>query len=278
MAEQFGEIQAMITKMATDTVASIIAFTPKLIGALFLLLVGWVIAKVLQIVLERSIRAGLDTLLERTGASAALERSAISTTPSAILGRLVFWLVMIVFIMGASEIIGLEAVSVAIQRVLGYLPSVISAAMVLAAGIFLSRFVGNLVTTAAGAAAISYAAGLGAVARTTIIVMVGVVTVEQLGIDTQILITVITVTVAALMFGLSLAFALGSTPVIRGILASHYLRQSLDEGGEVEVAGVTGTLEEIGPINSLVRDGDRNFRVPNSRLVDEVIKTTNVAS
>jgi small-conductance mechanosensitive channel len=272
MSEQFAQVRELMISMATDTLSAIISFTPKLLGAVFVLLVGWIVARAVQVVAERSIQAGLDTLLERTGISQALERTAMTTTPSAIVGRVLYWLIMIVFVMGASEIVGLTAVSVAIKQIFSYIPSVISAALVLAAGVFLARFVGNLVTSGGAAASLSYARGLGAVARTSIVVMVGVVALEQLGVDTQIVITVITVSVAAITAGMGLAFALGAREVVRGILAGHYLRQSLPTGEPVEVAGERGVVEQIGPVNTLFRDGERSWSVPNSRLLDEVIR------
>jgi hypothetical protein len=195
----------------------------------------------------------------------------MTMTPSAIVGRVLFWLIMILVIMATSEIIGLTAVADAIGRILGYIPSVISAALVLAAGVFLARFVGNVVTSGATAANLSYAKGLGAVANTSIVVMVGVVTLEQLGVDTRILTTVITVTVAAITAAMGLAFALGARDVVRSILAGHYLRQSLPEGVEVEAAGERGVVEQIGPVNTLFRDGERTWSVPNSRLLEEVV-------
>ena len=272
MTEQFTEIRELLLSMVTNTATGVVEFLPKLIGALLVLLVGWLIARLLRTVLERSIRAGLDALLDRTGVSQALERTNLTATPSEILGGVLYWLLMIMVFMAASQILGLDAVSTAIARILGYIPSVISAALVLAAGVFLARFVGNVVTSGAAAANVSYAEGLGAVARTAIVVMVGVVTLEQLGVDTQILMTVITVTVAAIMAGMGLAFALGAKDVIRNILASHYLRQTLPTEAELEVAGERGVVQEIGPIHTVFRNGDQTFRVPNARLVDEVIK------
>lgn len=272
MTEQFAQIQQLVFQMGTDTLSAVIGFLPKLVGASVVLLVGWLFARLLSAVAQRSLQASLDGLLERAGVTQALEQRSITTNPSEIVGRLLYWLVMIGFIMGASQIIGLDAVSAAIMRVLGYIPSVVSASLVIAAGVFLARFVGNLVSSGAAAANLSYARGLGAVASTSITIMVGVVALEQLGVDAQILITVITVTVAAIMAGMGLAFALGAKEVVRGILAGHYLRQSLPSGAEVEVAGERGVVREIGPISTTF-DGDaRSFSVPNSRLIDEVVK------
>lgn len=272
MTEQFNEIREMLLAMVTDTATGVVQYLPKLVGALLVLLIGWFIARIIRSVLERSIRAGLDGLIERTGLNQALERTTMTTTPSEILGSVFYWLIMIMVFMAACQILGLDAVTDAIARILSYIPSVISAAVILAAGVFMARFVGNLITSGAAAANISYAEGLGAVARTSIVIMVGVVTLEQLGVDTQILITVITVTVAAITAGMGLAFALGAQGVMRSILAGHYLRQTLPTEAELEVAGEKGVVQEIGPIHTVFRDGERTFRIPNARLADEVIK------
>ena len=186
------------------------------------------------------------------------------------MGSLAYWLLLILFVMGAAEIIGLAAVTIAITRILGCIPSVISAALVLAAGVFLARFIGDLVLSGANAANLSYAKGLGAVAQSSIVVMV--VTLEQLGVDTQILITVITVTVAAIMAGMGLAFALGSRDIVTAILAGHYLRQTLPEGEAVEVEGRRGVVDQIGPIATTFRDGTDKWTVPNRQLMDTVIR------
>ncbi len=269
MNEQFDVIKQMLIDMMTNVTAGTIEYLPKIVGALFVLLLGWIIAKLLRAILVRSVSVSLDGLLERSGFMETLENASMSAQPSHIIGSVAYWLVMISFVMGAAEILGLTAITNAITRIFGYIPAVISAALILAAGVFLSRFIGNVVSSAAAAANLSYAKGLGAVAQTSIIVMVVVVTLEQLGVDTQILITVITVTVAAITAGMGLAFALGSRDIVSAILAGHYLRQTLPEGEVVELEGRRGIVEQIGPIATTFRDGTNKWTVPNRRLMDE---------
>lgn len=273
MSEQFSEIREMLLGMFNDVMSGTIEFLPKLVGALAVLFLGWLIAKILRAILVRSIQVSLDALLERSGLMEALERASITAQPSQIIGSVIYWLILTLFVMGAADIVGLTAVTAAITRILGYVPSVLSAAVLLAAGVFLARFIGNLVTSGAAAANITYAKGLGAVAQTSLVVMVVVVTLEQLGVDTQILITVITVVVAAITAGMGLAFALGSRDIVAAILAGHYLRQTLPEGEVVEVDGRRGTVDQIGPIATSFREGAAKWSVPNRRLMNEVIKS-----
>lgn len=272
MNEQFGQIQAMLVDMLTNVTGSAIEFLPRLIGAFAVLLVGWILAKIVRAILVRAVEVSLDSLLERSGLMETLERASITAQPSQIVGALAYWLLFLLFVMAAAEIVGLSAVTAAITRILGYIPSVVSAALVLAAGVFLARFVGNVVRSAGTAANLSYAKGLGAVAQTSIVVMVVVVTLEQLGVDTQILVTVITVTVAAITAGMGLAFALGSRDIVSAILAGHYLRQTLPEGEPIEVEGRRGVVEQIGPIATTFRDESGRWTVPNRRLMDEIIR------
>ena len=89
-----------------------------------------------------------------------------------------------------------------------------------------------------------------------------------------ILINMVRVKVLALLVGtagMGLAFALGSRDAVRGILAGHYLRQSLPVGEPIELAGERGVVEKIGPVSTTLRNEQRTWSVPNVRLLDEVI-------
>lgn len=272
MENPFAEVTEMVSTMLESSLTTMVAYAPKLLSALVVLLVGWVLARVLRAVLQRSLQVALDSLVERAGLSETLERAAITTRPSALVAGVGFWLVLLLVFMATARILGLGAVGDAITRLLGYVPSVVSAVLVLAGGGFLARFVGDLVASGAGAANISNARGLGAVTRGAIVVMVGVVTLEQLGVDTQIVITVVTVFAAAIAFGMGLSFALGARPLVQGILAGHYLRQHLPEGVELQAGDSRGVLQEIGPTHTVLRSGDQTYRVPNSRLTEETIQ------
>ena len=92
MNEQFSEIQRMLIDMLTSVTSSAIEFLPKLVGAGFVLLLGWLFAKLVRAILVRSIQVSLDGLLERSGLLEALERASISAQPSAIVGTVVYWL------------------------------------------------------------------------------------------------------------------------------------------------------------------------------------------
>jgi hypothetical protein len=268
----FEAWRQVIVTSVTELGRTLAGFLPSLVGMLVILGVGWCIAKLVEAVSRRVLdRVGLDRTSERLGVADTLRDAGIVRSPSQLIARLLFWLLMLTFLLSAFETLGLTAVTATIDRVIAYLPNVIAASLIVIVGLLIARFAGNLVSSGAAAANVTYARGLGSAARGVLIVMIAILATEQLGIATQVLVTAVTAAVAAFAAGLALAFALGSREVVRAILAGHYLRQSLAEGQVVEVDGRRGTLERVGPTDTLFREGDGTWSVPNSELLETVV-------
>jgi hypothetical protein len=242
------------------------------VATLVILLGGWLLSRLVQAGTQRLLhQVGLDGASRRLNVDETLRQAGIAVQPSRIVARLVFWVLMLTFILSAVETLGLTAVTATIDRLIGFLPNVIAAALILVLGLLLARLVRNLVSSAAAAADLSEAARLGVLAQGVVTAVVGVIALEQLGVETGVVVTVITAILGALAVTIGIGFALGARPVITHILAGHFLRQSLPSGGAVEVAGQRGTVERVGAVDTLLRDGERAWSVPNGRLLEEVV-------
>ena len=264
--------QQVIVNSFSELGATLAGFLPQLVGMLVILGGGWVVSRVVGAIFARLlVRLGLDAAAQRLGLGEALEKAGFRAGASALVGRVLFWVLMLTFVLSAFETLGLEAVTATIDRAIAYLPRLIAAALIVIAGLLLSRLAHNVVRSAAATAGVALADQLGVAAQGVVVVLVGVLTVEQLGVDTALLSSVITALAAAGSFGLALAFALGSRDLVRGLLAGQYLRQTLEVGQEVEAAGRRGRVERIGSIDTLFRDEDGSWSVPNARLVEDVL-------
>lgn len=263
--------QVLVNSLA-EFGATIAGFLPNLVGALVILAVGWLISRLLAAMAERLLRqVGLDRASTRLGISKTLREAGVAALPSRVTGRLVFWVLMLTFLLSAVETLGLSTVIATIDRLIGFLPNVIAAGLIFVLGLLLARLVRNLVSSGAAAAELPQALRLGAVAQSAVALVVGVVALEQLGIETEVIITVITAIVAALGVTIGIAFALGARPVITHILAGHFLRQSLPTGGSVELGGQRGVVDRVGAVDTLLRDGERSWSIPNAKLLDEIL-------
>lgn len=251
---------------------TVAGFLPSLVATLVILAVGWLVSRGAQAVSERLLRRmGLDRAAGRLRLTDVLQEAGIAAAPSWIVGRLVFWVLLLTFVMSAVETLGLTAVTSTIDRLVGFLPNVIASGLILVLGLLLARLVRNLVGSAAAAAEVGQAARLGALSQGVVSVVVGVVALEQIGIDTEVVVTMLTALIAALAVATGLAFALGARPVIGHILAGHFLRQSLSPGGNVEIDGRRGVIERVGPVDTLIRSDAGAWSIPNGRLLEEVV-------
>lgn len=252
--------------------SSFVAFLPSLIATLVILGVGWLVSKAVEVAAARGLRrVGLDDASRRLRIASTLEQAGIRSSPSRMTARLLFWVLMLTFVLSAVETLGLTAVTSTIDRLIAYLPNVIAAGLILLLGLLLGRFARSVVGSAAAAANVEQAVRLGALSETLVVMIVSVLALEQLGVDTRLLVTVISVALGAVSLTLGVAFALGARPVVSHILAGHFLRQSLPAGASVEIAGRRGTVERVGPVDTLLSDGQRRWSVPNSRLLEEEV-------
>lgn len=245
---------------------------PAIAGALLILLIGWAISKLVQAVVRRALhRFGLDRTATRLKLTESLRRANVTKEPSAIVARILFWILMLTFLLAAAETLGLRAVTTTIDRLIGYLPNVIAAALVVVAGLVVGRAAQRMATSGAAMAGLPQTEPLGAATRGVVILVTGVVAVEQLGLKADILVRVITVLVATLGLTMGLAFALGARTLVTHILAGHYLRQTLLSGKSVEVGGRRGVVERVGAVNTVFTEGDRSWTVPNAALLEDVV-------
>ncbi len=229
-----------------DLVAAAAALLPKLLGAVLVLVVGWLLAVALRTLALRLGR-GLDRLYEaarqRSGQTAALRWPL-----SRVLAWTVYWLILVFFLIAAVNILGLPGVPQLLAALLRILPAVLVAAVLLLVVYLVSALVAKLVTTAALSAGLAHAAVLGRLVRIFIMVFAAIIAIGHLGIDVTLLVNLVTV-VAALAFGAAaLAFGLGAAPQVRNIIATSYVRQTYRVGQRVRIDELEGEILEFTPV------------------------------
>ena len=265
-------LKSTLVGTLADLGTQLAGFVPKLLGTLAILLIGWGIARAAQMVTAKIlVRMKLDQAADYLGLSEILANAGIKRPASGVVSRLLFWLLILAFVLPATEILGLTSVTVTIDRLIAYLPNVIAATLVLLLGLLLARFIGNVVGSGAAVSEVPYSRQLGQAARVVMIVMVSIVAIEQLGIKTSIFQWLLIASSTAVVFAMAAAFAIGSKEVVGSILAGYYLRKSLRDGTSVEVQGRSGTLTRIGATDTLFQSGERSWSMSNQQLLQSVI-------
>lgn len=250
----------------------VMAWLPNLAAALGLLLAGWVLARVVQFVLNGLLRRiGLDKLAEQSGASAILARSGLDPSASRLLARLVYWLVLLIFVLAAAESFGLRGVAGAMGKLVAYIPRVLAAGFILLLGGLIAKVMGEAIGALAARTEGRAGAAAGQITHYGLLLVVVLLALDQLGIDTQLLNTATLVLMAATAFALAVAFGIGSRELARNIMAGLHAKEEFSVGQQLTVRSHTGRLISIGPVKSVIETSKGRVSVPNAALAEEEV-------
>ena len=196
---------------------------PALLGALVIVFAGYLLAKVLERVVDTFLRRiGLNNMLARGGVLAAVERSGSHVNPTRVLANLVFWLVMFAVILVAANALGLESLAMVFGELVSYIPSVIAAIVIILVGIVLGPFVGGLIGASAGA--LHGGRALARVGSGGVILLAVFMALQELGIATEIVTTAFAILFGAIALAMALAFGLGNRELAGEIMREWYDR------------------------------------------------------
>ena len=203
---------------------SIIGFVPNLIGAILLLIVGIVIAKALEFTIEKVISlVKLDSILKKIELDSYLQKVGVNLNSGKFFGKATYWIILIVFIVGITDILGLSSLSLFITAALQWVfTSLIAAILILFVTAFIAQTIKQVVNVSVKGAKLYSAKFLGSVTWWVVMIFGAIAALNQLGVDTVLLentlmsfIVAIPITIA---IAVGLAFGLGGKKQAEQIL------------------------------------------------------------
>lgn len=184
-------------------------FFLNFLAAIVIFVVGWLIAKIIRFIIERVLRAiRLDSIAEQLKVSDFLAKGGVKLALSEIIGLIIYWVIVLGVVTSALNVLKLTSVSKFLDEILGYVPTVIGALIILVLGIFISIFVASIVRTATANMGVAQANLLGKVAQVVIVVFTILIAVEQLIIG-RLLTDTVKIIMATVGLAAALAFGLG---------------------------------------------------------------------
>ena len=167
-------------------------------------------------------RIRFDALLERGGVMEVVERSGSHVNPIRVIANLVFWLLMFAVIVLASNALGLQSLADVFSELVGYIPSVIAAIVIIIVGIVLGEFVGGLILASAGG--LHGGTALARIGRGGVILLAIFMALQQLNVATEIVTTAFAILFGAVALALALAFGLGNRELAGEVTREWYAR------------------------------------------------------
>ena len=231
---------ATLMQSFRDATSMILSAIPRILGFIIVVAIGWFISSILARAVTGLLRAiRFDELMQRSGLSDFLNKMGTGLDPAAMVAGLVKWLVRVVVLLVAFDVLGLPAVSDVMRQLLLWLPNLVVAIFVLFIGGIVARAFANIVRGATAEAGFTNPETLSNVVRTTVWAFAIVVAINQLGIATNLITTLFTGFVAALAIALGLSFGLGGRD-----LASRTLENWYDQAQEARPSRRKAKAEE----------------------------------
>ncbi|MCA9246892.1 MAG: mechanosensitive ion channel [Planctomycetales bacterium] len=276
-AETVGSSRDAVMDTFSEAFMPLITLAPKVLAAVVIVALGFVLAKLAaKLITALGDTIGLQTAAERSGLAGSMKDVGIERTVPSIVGLIVFWLFMCVSFMAGFKVLGLAAVSDAIQQVVNYIPNLLIATVVIVVGLLVANLLRGIIATSADRVGLSYANQLAAASYYVLASISIYIAAKTLVPELELVGQLLLIAFAGLALGCGLALGLGGRDVVGGILAGYYIRQRFQAGDHVRLGEMEGTVREVGPVATIIEsehDGlMHRHSIPNAMMLKDGVR------
>ncbi len=247
---------------------------PKLLGAIVLLVLGWLIAKTLASIIQK-ILIGIkaDKLTDKLKDIDIFAKSNLDIRLSTIVSKTIYYFVLLTFTIAATEFLGLLIISKQIADILNFIPKAIAAGIVFLVGVIFANFIRNAISTAFRSLGIPSGNLISAFIFYFLLITISITALAQTGMDTDFLTQNIQILLSGIVIAFAVGFGLASRPILRNLLAAGYSKQKINIGMTIKVCEVVGQVIDIDSTAvTLLQENDHKVIIPQSEIISSKIE------
>ncbi len=256
-----------ISETYQDFVAQVINHAPQLVGAIALLVLGWIIAHFSRLGTKKLIY-GLDSLFNRVSKHDGVRREGLKKSYALIISQFVFWAILIFFIAASANLVGWKLFTGWMENIVTVLPNLIMGLLIILAGFLLGNAARSGIARTAESTGITQGAVLARVAQIIILVSSVIIGIELIGLNVQFLTSIIVVVIGILLAGAALAFSLGAKTMVANFIGAQQTRKHCRIGEHLKIDGYEGEILEVTQ-TAVVLDTEYGRAVIPSKLFQE---------
>lgn len=257
--------------MVESFIQPVINSLPKILGAIGLFILGFIIARVVRKLIKAFlVRIKLDKLAEKLDEIEIVANSKIKIVPSSIIANVIYYLFLIIFAIAVTDMLNLTTVSFYLTSLINYLPQAFTAFAFLIIGLLFADFIRKMVYTAAKSIGIPSARIISTVLFYFLFINVFISSLTQAGIDTEFIQSNITLMIGGIVFAFALGYGIASKDVMSSVLASYYNRR-LKEGDRITIGEHTGVIESITNTDFVLVNEEERIVIPLSKITRESV-------
>ena len=248
-------------------------FLPQLLKGIAFLIIGWLLIKFILFLIKKALGfTNIDSLPEKLNVDEIFGESSLKVQPTKIIVTTLKWILILVFIIVGSELLGLRMVSEQLSNLIAYLPKLITALVIFAVGIYVANMVKKALSSMFKSLELTGGNLVGNIAFYIIAIIVTVTALNQAGVNTDLITNNLSIILGAILASFTIAFGLGSRDVIQRLLFGYYTRKNLQQGDKVVINGIEGVVDSVDNICAVLTTKKGKLVLPIKEIVDNKIE------
>jgi hypothetical protein len=258
-------MEQVLISSADSLFSTVANYLPNIIGALFILIIGYFVAKFLKTTAKTILSwTGVSKVIDSLDLNKHLIKVGITSSVSELIAGLVYWVVFLTFLTAMFETLGLSIFVQTLNSLIAYLPKVVGAAITVILSLMVGRFVHRLIDASLAQFNINFGGVVAIIAESLVILFGAIIAANQLGFDVGVITANVTLLVGGVVAILVLSVGLGARTVASNVLGGYYTRQMFKVGDKVTLAGHSGTVKAATGVAVTLTTANGDVIIPNN--------------
>ncbi len=268
-----GFLDELKQGVLNDLIQRFSAAIPKIALALIILLIGRLIATTTRKIITKILASvGIDRLTEQLNDIDIVQKSGMRIEISSVIGQMAYYVLMLGFVIFATDMLGIPAITDMVRDLINYLPALFSAFVLFLLGLFLADMVRNIIQTALQSMGVSSAKMIATGVFYFLFITVAVSALAQAKIATTFIESNLTVIIGAGALAFAFGYGFASKDLVSNYLAGYYNKNKVQVGDDVRIVGVRGKVVLIDATSMILQTPERAIIIPLNKLTTEKVE------
>lgn len=246
---------------------------PNIIGTLLLLIIGFFVTKIILKIIRKILRISkVEKLDEKLNDIEIVEGKSLNIDTVAIITGFVKWILYIMLLIMAADIMNLTIISEQISELLSYLPQLFSALVIFTLGLLFANFVKKSLRSLFDSMDTSGGKAISSIVFFLILTFISITALNQAGVNTEIITSNLVMIMGAFLLAFALAFGFGAREIVGKLLKTFYVRKTFEVGQKIEFDNAIYTVKNIRNISIVLENEDGQLIVPIEEITQSRIK------
>lgn len=269
----FNTITKTLTTSLESFTNAFVSIAGSILGALLLLLTGWLVARFVRYMLLKFLNVvQFDTLAEKLNLQDMLNKANIQLTPSAVIAKFVYWIILLLFFIITTNFLGWTVISEKLNEFINFLPTLLSGIVLFVFGYYITSFLRDIILAATSSLGIGAGRMIAGFVFYFFLIVVTITALDQIGINTNIITSNVVMILGAILGAAAISYGFASRDILANILAAFFSRKTFQEGQIIRVDSVQGEIIQSNNISVTVEvpSGDKVI-IPMKELISKKI-------